>query len=327
MRGSSITKLHGFSRWSSCGIKIFSTPVRTPLVEPGSRNTYVWPHSAASARLWIVDVAMSWYDSQRNSSPNPGIGLVTSGASASGVTSRGVTPVPPVAIPTSTPGSAIHCASCARITISESLTIARAAMRCPTSRRRSAISWPDLSSASVRVSEMVRTATLTGMNSRPMPAAYRVMTRAMRIEGLGELTRHEDVEEWLVSDEVAVPYFGGIRLRFIFDCIGDDPRPEEFGAAAARFLALTTADRDRAAPAGLECYGEFCKIVGRPPIKIKTAAKVWEHVEPIEIFVGRAGSLETPVFVRIAAETAWDEEHGIEITYKNGLILDEIRSE
>ena len=34
--------------------------------------------------------------------------LVTSGASASGVTSRGVTPVPPVAMTTSIPGSAIH---------------------------------------------------------------------------------------------------------------------------------------------------------------------------------------------------------------------------
>jgi hypothetical protein len=52
--------------------------------------------------------------------------LLISGASASGVTSRGVTPVPPVQITTSTPGSAIHCASCARITSSPSLTIVRA---------------------------------------------------------------------------------------------------------------------------------------------------------------------------------------------------------
>ena len=51
-----------------------------------------------------------------------------SGASASGVTSRGVTPVPPVAITTSMPSSAIQRARIARIFTSLSITISRAAI-------------------------------------------------------------------------------------------------------------------------------------------------------------------------------------------------------
>src|SRR6188508_914183 len=62
MRGSSMTKLHGFVRWSSCVKRILSMPVRTPPVEPGSKNTYVWPQSAASARLWIVAAPISAND-------------------------------------------------------------------------------------------------------------------------------------------------------------------------------------------------------------------------------------------------------------------------
>ena len=60
-------------------------------------------HSAASARLWIVDVADVLGSSASGTARRTrGSAWSTSGARASGVTSRAVTPVPPVAITTST---------------------------------------------------------------------------------------------------------------------------------------------------------------------------------------------------------------------------------
>src|SRR5687767_5980108 len=91
--------------------------------------------------------------------------LVISGSSASGVTSRGVTPVPPVTTTTSTAGSSIQARSWLRIASRLSLTSARATTSWPASRKRSIAVCPERSSSSVRVSDTVRTASLTAMNS------------------------------------------------------------------------------------------------------------------------------------------------------------------
>src|SRR6185437_15651477 len=85
---------------------------------------------------------------------------------ASGVTSRPVTPVPPVEITTSISGSAIQALSWATIAAWSSRTIFLAATLWPSRTIMSARLRPDLSSASVRVSETVRTAILTGRNGR-----------------------------------------------------------------------------------------------------------------------------------------------------------------
>ncbi|MNU07311.1 hypothetical protein D3C72_2528400 [compost metagenome] len=58
---------------------------------------------------------MSRIDKARNNSPNPSICLSSKQATASGVLSRAVKPVPPVTSTTCTWSSAIQVATCARI--------------------------------------------------------------------------------------------------------------------------------------------------------------------------------------------------------------------
>src|SRR3546814_468313 len=98
----------------------------------------------------------------RNSSPKPSISFSITRRNASGVTSRPVTPVPPVVMMQSTSGSAISPFRAATMLSPSSVTMARLATLWPSrviiSTRRS----PERSSARVRVSEMVRTAMLTG---------------------------------------------------------------------------------------------------------------------------------------------------------------------
>ncbi len=69
-----------------------------------------------------------------------------SGSSASGVTSRPVKPVPPVVMTTSMFLSLIHFFTCARIALTSSVTIARAASLWPAVSMRSPSNAPDLSS-------------------------------------------------------------------------------------------------------------------------------------------------------------------------------------
>src|SRR3984957_16349508 len=102
----------------------------------------------------------------RNSSPKPSMRFSSTRSNASGVTSRPVTPVPPLVITTSICGSAIQVRSCRSIAPASSFSIARAASRCPALVIRSTSASPDVSFAGVRVSETVSTAMLTGMNAR-----------------------------------------------------------------------------------------------------------------------------------------------------------------
>src|SRR5690606_9182541 len=161
----SSAKLHGRVRISSCARRILSQPVAHAFTEPGRQNTNVPFATPARQRDCRLDVPISSYDSIRNISPKPCISLSSSTATASGVPSRPVTPVPPVVITTSTPGSAIHADTTARIAYTSSLTMRFSASRWPLAVTRSTRSAPDLSVASVRVSETVSTAIDSGRNS------------------------------------------------------------------------------------------------------------------------------------------------------------------
>ena len=86
---------------------------------------------------------------------------------ASGVTSRPVRPVPPVVTMASTDPEVVQAFTRARMASTSSGSIARSASTWPAPVTRSASRWPEVSLSSSRVSEMVRTATRTGLNGAP----------------------------------------------------------------------------------------------------------------------------------------------------------------
>src|SRR5579871_966741 len=131
--------------------------------DPGRQKMKVAPATPAVARLWIVDVPISAWLTIRNSVAKPSMRFSNNGSSASGVTSRPVKPVPPVVMTTSMPVSAIHFRTTPRIASTSSVTISREASLWPAAVRRSTSVPPDLSSAAERVSEIVSTAMLSGM--------------------------------------------------------------------------------------------------------------------------------------------------------------------
>jgi len=145
----------------------------------------------------------------------------------------------------------------------------------------------------------------------------------MRIDQLGELTPDRDVPEWLVSNTVAIPYFSGARLRFVFDGLEDDDKPDEVASAVRRFLGLSVRDRDEAAPRLFDNYREICTAIGegRVGVALGGPADAWNHVRPDEIRVTRRSRGDRKVYVQITAECAWEREHGLQIVYRDGFEL------
>ncbi|MNT29427.1 hypothetical protein D3C72_1651650 [compost metagenome] len=121
--------------------------------------------SPANARLCTVEVPMSRIEIARNSSPKPSICLSSKQATASGVLSRPVNPVPPVISTTWMPSSAIQFATCARILYRSSLSRLRSLRVWPASSKRLTSNWPEVSLAYSRVSLTVSTAIFRGINN------------------------------------------------------------------------------------------------------------------------------------------------------------------
>ena len=156
-RGISSAKLQGRKLISSWLSRIFVHPVVTAPDDPGRLKIKVPLARPPTARDWIVEVPISSNEICRKSSPKPSICLSNSGLSASGVLSLPVNPVPPVVTTTLTSGIEIHWETLALIAYISSLTMALSYSSWPASEMYWLNRSPDLSSASVRVSEMVST--------------------------------------------------------------------------------------------------------------------------------------------------------------------------
>src|SRR6516165_4180075 len=131
--------------------------------EPGRQKMKVAPATPAVARLCTVEAPILAWLSIWKAMEKPSMRFSNKGSTASGVTTRPVKPVPPGVMTTSTLASAIHFLTTARIASMSSVTISRTASLWPAAVRRSASVAPDLSSARMRVSEIVNTAMLSGM--------------------------------------------------------------------------------------------------------------------------------------------------------------------
>ena len=149
----------------------------------------------------------------------------------------------------------------------------------------------------------------------------------MNIKALGSLTIHPDVDEWLVSKPIPVPYFDGLALPFTL--VGFQSTDEaSVEALVDAFLALTARDRQAAATSVYQNYRELKAIYDDGiDYGIESEDNVWDFVRPAAIFLHAAHhnpyEYDAP-HVSILAECDWDDEHGLELAYRNGNELSKV---
>ena len=119
----------------------------------------------AAARESIAALPISWNESCRNNSPNPGKGRAIAPEIASKVLSRFEIPVPPVINTACAPAARARCNS-SRIRAGSSGTIAAPLKTWPRSASIDLINRPPSSVASVRESEQVITYTRANAGAR-----------------------------------------------------------------------------------------------------------------------------------------------------------------
>lgn len=149
---------------------------------------------------------------------------------------------------------------------------------------------------------------------------------------VGDLCQSDDFDDWWISKDVEIPMFDNLKLKFIFmdfDPILDKNFITDADNALKFFLKKGTGDRCEISN---HLY-DICKIYfnsypemprkERGEFKKMLAYKnIWEFVKPVEVYLtyNESGIM----FLDIHCECDWDEEHGLQIVYKEGNDLSKI---
>jgi hypothetical protein len=151
----------------------------------------------------------------------------------------------------------------------------------------------------------------------------------MEIPGLGEVTSCTDIEGSYQSEPLPVPVLGGKICRVIAEEYENDPNKSEFHTAISNFLSIGPEVLRAVEQHIYQYYKDTFDILEPDPeedfVIIKTPADVWQHIEfgdcPV---VSRRPYRDKKVFVSLECECAWEEEHGLQIVFRNGLTVNKI---
>ena len=144
-----------------------------------------------------------------------------------------------------------------------------------------------------------------------------------RIVGL--LTQDETIPDWFKSGAVPVPYFDYKKLPVTFMEIA----PEEGDEALRNFLQLTSDDRLRISDLVYKNYTDFLDEVDFDGIEeglsdIKEDQEIWDFVYPTDIYISRRHRRDMDIYICIACDCGWEEEHGLQLVFRQGKKLTRI---
>lgn len=118
------------------------------------------------------------------------------------------------------------------------------------------------------------------------------------------------------GEPVAVPYFDGLKIRVGIGEAGHQPSLAGADAALGNFLKLTSDDRKSDSEMVHQYYAACLKFGITEPLDIVEKHEIWNFVRPTEIIIDSL--MNEGFFVTISCGCAWEEEHGLQLEFKNG---------
>jgi len=152
------------------------------------------------------------------------------------------------------------------------------------------------------------------------------MANTVKSSIVGLLVQDERIKDWWVSDAIGIPFLDGKKLSVTFM----DYTPAEDAAflddadrALSNFFSLGVDYRDSVSEAVHKNCTDYLDMVdwfdGVEDLKaIKTATEIWGFVQPSKIYVTRGRHGDQGIYVSIPCECAWEEEHGLQLVFRQG---------
>lgn len=155
----------------------------------------------------------------------------------------------------------------------------------------------------------------------------------IEISSVGKLWIHPDVEEWLISEPLSVPFWGGKELRFTFqgDLEIDKGFLTESNKIVEKFLKVDNSEKSKFTTPIYEHYLQnknFYDSQGwfLSPLELNNESEIWQYFCPQEIFICRGDINDKSLYILVVCECEWGQEHGLQLVFKNGVELSRVSS-
>ena len=149
----------------------------------------------------------------------------------------------------------------------------------------------------------------------------------MEIPGLGTVTKDTQFD-WYDSQPLPVPVLGGMLCQVVVEGYYEDLKKDEYHAAIANFLSIRPSVLKEAEPHVFR-YFQACKVNWEPEdlefLAIQSPGDVWRHVQlGSEPMVTRRSYGDKAIYISLECGCDWEEEHGLQIVFKNGLRVNKV---
>lgn len=174
--------------------------------------------------------------------------------------------------------------------------------------------------------EEERLAVFDGLTDEYQVPVIRSKPKAFTSKTLGRVKPDEFGDIW-EAKEIAIPLFDGRSVETqLFNVSAADV--VAIDAAMGNFLALGAADRQVVAPQVLANCHDFLEAVGaesdedREMAALTDASGVWRFVDCRALQITRDETEGEPsIYIALICNCAWEQEHGLQIVYRNGNVL------
>jgi hypothetical protein len=150
--------------------------------------------------------------------------------------------------------------------------------------------------------------------------------RTIKSEIIGELKQNDQFEDWWESELIEIPFFENKRMKITFmDFIPerDTEFIKEADKALKSFLKKSESDRLLISNLAYENCMEFLNAVefddaDQPLWDLKDKNQIWKFIYPKDIYVTRSHDKFEIIYLNLACECEWEQEHGLQLLFKEG---------
>jgi len=158
------------------------------------------------------------------------------------------------------------------------------------------------------------------------------MSKQIESKVIGRLKQIDNISDWWKSEEIEVPFFGNKKLAITFlsyEPEHDKAFVDDADQALTNFFHLTTQDRISISNLAYKNCNDYIDAVGINEVdeslrQIEDIHEIWKFIHPTDILVARRAYNEKDIYIMIACECEWEQEHGLQLVFRQGKKLTRI---
>lgn len=146
----------------------------------------------------------------------------------------------------------------------------------------------------------------------------------MNIPLLGRVTKDTEFDSYY-SEPIALAVLDGQTCRIVLERYDLDPKKDDFHSAIANFLSIDSSVLKAVETHIFDYYEECRGACDEELVEIASPSEVWRHIDfGDKAIVLRREYGDQGIYVLLDCDCDWEEEHGLQIVFKNGQKVNKI---